>query len=128
MQDRHHVLFNRQEWGLREQSLYLRNQPLLIPTIDRDAHTELHRDCPAVPPLGYHALKRVVKLWEPGNTPLRAMANLSHAIEASTRNPFAHRIEKELAHLAAEAIDLQRPYIMDGMSSEKTFIDLGGAA
>lgn len=123
--DAHHVLWDRASWTLRKESLYLRDQEMLIPMIDREAHNELHRNCPPVPALGYYALRRTMKLWEPDRSPLRSMANLTEAIGASTRVPQAHRLEKELASLTIQAIDLQAPYIREGLSSEKVFIDLG---
>lgn len=122
--DRHHILFPNREWSLRREGLYLREQETLKPVIDRDVHNELHRNCPPVPLLGYHALRRTMKLWEPGETPLRSLANLTEAIDASTRTPRAHRLERELAYLTIQALDLQAPYISEGLLRPRGFIDL----
>lgn len=122
--DKHHVLFDKASWTLRKEGIYVREQPSLKPAIDRDAHNELHRNCPPVPALGYYALRRVSRDFVPGSTPLRSMSNLTRSIEASSRHLNVHRIEKELAGLAVEAIDLQRPYIKEGLPNEATIIDL----
>lgn len=122
--DAHHILWDRASWTLRKEGAYLRDQPTLVPSIDRDVHNELHRNCPPVPLLGYHALRRTMKLWEPGETPLRSLANLTEAIDASTRTPRAHRLERELAYLTIQALDLQAPYISEGLLRPRSFIDL----
>lgn len=93
----------------------LRGIPSLIPTIDREVHEELHRECPPVPLLGAHALRGVLNRFTPTNDVLRDMDGLMSAIEQSTRDYRFHPIERELAGLAIEAIDLQRPYIIDGI-------------
>ncbi len=128
--DGHHILFNRQEWRLRPEALRIREHPSLIPNLDRDAHEELHANCPAVPPLGYYTLVRVAKNWYPQRDTLRSMDELMHAIDKAADHPLAHDIERGVAHLAVEAIGLQRPYVAEGLiiPTIRTVIDLGRAA
>lgn len=61
LQDRHHILFNRQEWRLRPESLAIREHPSLVPAVHRDIHEELHGACPAVPALGYNTLIKIAR-------------------------------------------------------------------
>lgn len=113
--DSHHILFNRQEWTLRQDSERLRETKSLKPLMDRQVHNELHRNCPPVPALGHIALFRVARDFQPSNDTFESMDSLMLSIESAARSPKAHLIERELAALTVRAIDLQRPYIEDGI-------------
>lgn len=115
MRDRHHLLNPRMEWSLRPQAAKLRGTPSLIPRIDREIHEEIHRECPPVPLLGVYALRGTLERFVPTHDTLKDMDNLMSAIESSSRHRMVHPIERDLAGLAIEAIDMQRPYIMDGI-------------
>lgn len=114
--DRHHILHHKQEWTLREKAELLRESPPLIPSIPREVHNEIHANCPPVPLLGYHALARTLSSYVPlwGDT-LGSMDNLMFAMEEAQSHPRAHAIERDLAELAIQAVDLQRPYIREGL-------------
>jgi len=114
-QDRHHLLFSRQEWTLRPDAERLRETRTLVPVLDRSLHNEIHATCPPVPLLGYYALRLVATRFEEGNNTLQSMDNLMSAIDVSSRHPRAHQIERDLAQLAIQAIDLQRDYVADAM-------------
>lgn len=111
--DAHHVLHYKKEWTLRDQAKDIRNYPSLIPTIPRQVHEEIHRNVPPVPLLGYHALMRVQRDWVRDRDTMQSIDNLLIAIEGASRHERAHPIERELALLAMEAIDLQRPYLKE---------------
>lgn len=115
MRDRHHIINPRAEWTLRPAGREIRNTQSLIPRIDREIHEAIHDECPPVPLLCYNALKLTVQKFEPVHNTLKDMDNLMSAIEQATRHPRTHPIERDLAGLAIEAIDLQRPYIMEGL-------------
>lgn len=115
MRDRHHILNSRVEWTLRPHAAKLRGTPSLIPTLDREVHEELHRECPPVPLLGAYALRGTLERFVPTHDVLRDMDGLMEAIERSSRHRMVHPIERDLAGLAIEAIDMQRPYIIDGI-------------
>lgn len=115
MRDKHHILHSRQEWRLRSESRQLREHPSLVPTIDRELHNEIHRECPPVPLLGYHALRSTLELWTPRRDTLQSIDNLLFAISETNRHPRAHPIERELGMLAMEAIELQKPFIRSGV-------------
>lgn len=113
--DRHHIVHERREWSLRPEANFIRESPGLILPIEREAHNELHRNCPAVPLLGYHALLRTRSLFEEGDDQLQSTEHLMTAIEQASKHPKAHIIEKHLAELAVWSLDLQRPYIADAL-------------
>lgn len=113
--DAHHILHNRQEWTLRPDARRLRDRPTLIPRIERSIHNEIHATCPAVPPLGYYALRLVAERFHEGKDTLSSMDNLMAAIEVSSRHPRAHQIEKDMAQLSIHAIELQRPILSEAI-------------
>ena len=121
--DAHHLIFPRQEWSMRKESLYLRSTPSLIPHLHRTIHNEIHRECSPLPLLGFYALQRTLKHFEPTDETLSSMDNLAFAIEMSSRNPKAFPIERELGELAIEALLAQRPYI-ESISNKRTVLDL----
>lgn len=111
MIDRHHLIHERVPWTSRPEARLLRETPSLVPRIDRELHNEIHRNCPPIPLLGYHALVRTLKAFEPTTDTLDTMGRLQAAIELSGKHPKSHRIERELGDLAVQAIDLQKPYL-----------------
>lgn len=125
--EKHHLLHSRIDWQARPDAATLRNTPALIPRIDRDVHKELHRDTPLVPLLGFHALRRTVKYFEPVyDDPLESMDELMGAMEQSGRDIRSHQIERELVRLAVWAVEVQKPYVREGMSNpNQMVIDLG---
>lgn len=110
--DRHHILHARQEWSLRPEAAALRETPQLIPLIDRDVHDEIHRLAPTVPLLSYHVMKNTVARFEPQPTTVETMDDLMLCIDRAARHPRAHRIERALAHIAIEALEIQRTVLI----------------
>ena len=110
----HHVLFERLEWSKRYEAKRLRNNHLLIPPIDGDVHCELHKDCPPVPLLGSMAIMMVSDHFEPGHDHMSSINNLLHAID-SIEHSKLHPVTKQLAQLALFAVELQLPYIREGL-------------
>lgn len=106
--DKHHILHNKVEWSARPQSKKLRESPPLVPLIDRDVHNELHRIAPAVPLLGYYALNRVAALYEPQPTTIGSIDNLLASILEASKHRKAHQVERGIADLAIQAIEIQR--------------------
>ena len=113
--DRHHILHNRVEWHSRPESAQLRETPSLMPMIDRQVHNDLHRYCPPVPTLGIYALQRVVRDFRPSTDVFQSIENLMTSIERSADHPRMHELEREMAYIAIDAIDLQRPFIKEGL-------------
>lgn len=113
--NRHHILHTRQSWQSREEATYLRQQPLLIPKMDNEVHNELHANCPEVPLLGAYALREVANNFERGSNPIETLCKLIWSIDNASRHPKAHRIERQLARLSASALELQLPYLREGI-------------
>ena len=109
---RHHVLHDRVQWNAVPLGKRLRCDSGLIVPLDRDTHDELHDECPAVPLLGFHALRNTLNYYNRTNNPIRNVDNLMLAIEKSANHYKSHPIDRELGLLAVEAIDLQRPYLL----------------
>lgn len=111
--DNHHLIFDRVSWTSRPEAKAIRENKSLIVRLDRAEHNELHKHCVAVPLLGYHALMRTNRLFEPQATPLASIENLMGSIEKAVDHPKAHPIERQLGELAVWALDLERPFIAD---------------
>lgn len=111
--DRHHLVFDRVSWSSRPEAKRIREDKSLIVRLDRIDHDELHRHTVPVPLLGYHALVRTFKSYEPGDTPLESIENLMGSIEQAVNHPKAHPLERELGGLAVWALDLERPFIAE---------------
>lgn len=122
--ERHHVLFHRKEHESRKDYKELRQKHGLIPKIDEEVHRELHENCPAIPTLGYQAIKHILRNYDDTSSYDKNITNLIRCIEEANDHPKAHRIQKEIGHLAMEALDLQRPYIRRGQS--RFLINIGG--
>lgn len=116
MKNKHHILFQRQEWTLRPEAEELRNTSTLIPELDYDAHNALHRECSFVPTLGFYTLRHVIREFEEGRNTMQSMDRLMRSIEDAARHPRATEIEQAIAELAVHAIDIQRPYIDEDRS------------
>lgn len=112
--DRHHVIFNKREWESRPQYKSLRENEGLIVPMDRDIHNELHRAVPFVPVMGYYGIMAVQREFYRDRTRLGTIENLMFAIEKSMEHPKLSDIERSLAGLALQAVDVQRPFIRQG--------------
>ncbi len=111
MKDRHHMLNTRAQWNSMDVSRELRSK--YIYHLERETHQELHANVPPVPLLGYTALFRVLNTIQPRHDPAHDIDDLLFSIDKATRQSNTHPIERELGLLSIEAIELQRPYIMD---------------
>ena len=108
MIDRHHLLHTRNHWTSTTESKALRNSYVF--RIEREVHDDIHQYCPAVPLLGYHALKSVLSNVRPTGEPLHDIDELTSAIELSSKHYRAHPIERDLGGLAVQALRLQVPF------------------
>lgn len=113
--DRHHILTPGKEWELRPESEYLRQHPSLVARIGRVAHSNLHAEVPCVPLLPYNILVKTARDYQSESCPLKSVESLMRTIEVSTALTHPHDIEQEMAQLTMRALDLQRPFIADGL-------------
>lgn len=115
--EEHHILHDRMSWESRETGKLIRRKRGLIAPLEHDLHAELHRDTPIVPLLGYHALYRIARDFQPqGLDYLANMDMLQQAITEAGRNPKAHPVERELGELTCYVLELQKPYIQESLS------------
>lgn len=115
---RHHILHVGREWSLRPEPRKLRELPSLVPNIDRGVHDELHNHCPAVPVLGICAMQRIAQEVRDTGDTYKTLDQLFLAVERAGRHPKAKPLERELGQLMIHTIQLQIPYIREGMIHE----------
>lgn len=113
--DKHHVLFNKREWESRPQYKELRQNSGLIVPIDRDVHNELHRSVSQVPVLGYYGILAVQREFYRGRTHIDTVDNLLFALEKASNHDRLSDLDRSIASVALQAVDLQRPFILDGL-------------
>lgn len=111
----HHILHDRLEWSLRDDANKIRELPPLKPRMDIEVHRALHKSCPSVPLLGRHALNLVRRDFYPSRDTFASLDDLFFAIENAGRHPKAHSVERNLASLVIGAIELQIPFIREGI-------------
>jgi hypothetical protein len=112
---KHHILFHKTLWKPTEQARSLRNQPLLIPRIDSEVHSALHREVSIVPLPDYNTLSRVQSDYRPFKDHITAMNGLMIAIQENLRRPRVDHLQRALGELTIHAIELQIPYIIEGL-------------
>lgn len=87
----------------------------LVARIGAGVHRELHQAVPGVPVLDIFSQQRVANLYIPTDNVLENMEAYMYAVEEAMSSPKSHSIERQVASLVIHAIDLQRPFIKDGM-------------
>ena len=113
---RHHILFSKSSWESNDVAKQLRRTGSLIPLLDNEVHSELHREIPLVPLLGRNTLYHVMcHLDIRGKHPLDAVDRLILAIEETKNSPKAKPLENDLADLTVRSLVEQRPYIQQGI-------------
>lgn len=115
MENKHHILHERAAWTANKDNLKLRNSLGLVATMDIYAHRELHRQCPSVPPLSTYLASLARMGYMPHPDPMRAMDNFMFAVQEASKHPRTHRIDRSLAQLTIGAVELQRPFVRDGL-------------
>lgn len=114
--NRHHLLHSRVSYESSRTTKALREQESLIFRMPIDAHDELHAQTPPVALIGHYAALGVLGRYNPTFNPTRDIDNLCLAIDKSTRGPQFHQLERDLAGLAIEGVQLQKPYILEALS------------
>jgi hypothetical protein len=87
----------------------------LVALMGADPHRELHSNTPGVPPLDIFAQQRVASIYKPTTDVLLNMELYMRAIEQAMASPKSHSIERQVASLAIHAVDLQRPFVREGL-------------
>jgi hypothetical protein len=87
----------------------------LIAVLDTDTHRALHRACPGVPPPDIFTAQRIRRDYVGHHDPNVAVERYMRAVESAIQSPKNHPIERALAELTIMAVDLQRPFIREGL-------------
>lgn len=118
----HHILFDRTQWESSELSLKLRDKSSLLVFMDIDEHRELHAHCPSVPLMSHYIQDMTLRELKSSSDPIIALSNLELAIERAQHRQQANDLEKRLADLTLEAIELQKPFIQTSPDHVKRVI------
>lgn len=112
----HHGLFTKSAYESQSSTKMLRNNQWLIMPLDEATHRELHVDLPALPLLSPNSAQSVLKNFRPvaGNY-IASMFSLMEAIGDANKHPRATPIEKEIGGLLINGLELQIPFIQDGL-------------
>lgn len=112
----HHGLWPAAWWTIYEPAARLRNYRETIPRIDRLAHTALHKLVTVVPLPDYRTLERVAKEFTPVvGDPISSIERLRDTFDVVTLRPDTNSLQRNLAGLTMNALDLQLKFIMDGL-------------
>jgi len=112
----HHVLFYDREWSVNPDSASVRQTHELIPPMYREPHDELHTAVPYVPTLGRHLMALVSRdLLVVRGDYIRSIESLMFEIEDKTKDRRVSALEAGVANLAVHALELQLPYIREGL-------------
>lgn len=115
MIDRHHLLFERNNWDATAPGRTLRATPSLIPKLDREVHEQIHRDIPSIPILGHAAMLAIRMRFNPTGDTLRDMDGFALAYDRATKSPRSHQAERDIAGIAIEQFLKQKAYVMEGI-------------
>jgi hypothetical protein len=118
----HHIVHPAKEWTLRPEAQRIRETKSLIPRLDPEVHNRLHRNSSPIPVLGYHALQIVQREFEPTEFVLETVDALEYAIEQAGKHPRAYRVERGVARLAIEAIEMQRPFLEEALQAPEDLV------
>ena len=87
----------------------------LVALMGADEHRALHSAVPGVPVLDIFAQQRVASIYKPTHNILDNMELYMLAVEEAMASPKSHSIERQVASLAIHAVDLQRPFVREGL-------------
>lgn len=113
----HHVIFYRSLHECMPVYKKFRERRMgLIARLGAGVHRELHDAVPGVPLLDIFTQQRVARMYKPtGENVLENMELYMFAVEAAMVSPKSHTVERQLSSLVLHAVDLQRPFVKDGL-------------
>lgn len=112
----HHTLFNRAAWESHEATKSLRNNRWLIPPLECQVERQIHADIAVVPLLDPVTAIHVRQDFQPveGNF-VASMYSYIRSVENAIRHPKSSALQKTLGALSAQAVELQIPYVEEGL-------------
>lgn len=111
----HHLLYCRNSWESMPHTRKLRQKPELILPMDKDVEEELHRSIVTVPLLDHYTASHANRLFVPTSRYMSSVHNLISAIDEGASHPRTQPLERQLAELTIHAIELQIPFIQEGL-------------
>lgn len=115
----HHLLFTRTSWESSVATRKLRQLPNFIIPMHEEVEEILHKHVTTVPLLDQYTARHAYREFVPQTSYIGSIYGLMTAIEAGTRHPKATQIQKRLGELTVHAIELQVPYIREGMTATR---------
>jgi len=85
--------------------------------IDLDSHYEIHRELSFVPIPDIHMLGRIASNFVRHNDPIKKYDLFLSNIEEAIDHPRATSLEQEVGRLTLLALEIQRPYLVQGLIS-----------
>lgn len=114
--NKHHVQFPRALHEAHPDTKDIRRNQWLIPEIDIDVHTALHGLIAIVPVLDRYTAARVRRDFVPiKGSYIGSIHELMSTIDEASRHPKAGPIEFSNAQVAIHALELQIPFIREGL-------------
>lgn len=121
--DNHHTCHDSMSWEARLESLAIReNSSMIAYGMGRKAHELLHYMTAAVPVPNVHTLQYVASRLPSGLDVINGIDAYSSLVEQAGKHPKAKYVEKELGQLSIQAMQAQKPYILDGLPSARRII------
>jgi len=112
----HHVVFTGATQNSQPATAEIRSNKWLRPPLQWIAHRAIHEVVATVPVLDHYTADRTLRLFEPKpNDYIGTVYNLMFAIEEAIQHPKTQIIERGLGELAIAALEIQIPYIKDGL-------------
>lgn len=112
----HHILFSKRLWRSQDPTMKLRENQWLKPPMYDDAHAALHEAVGIVPVPDWNMGQLILRQFEPVRGDyFKSVDNLLLAVENVARNPRSDAVQRELGHLIVQAVDLQRPFVQEGL-------------
>lgn len=112
----HHVNFYRAAWNSHEATKHLRAIPELIPPLEKAAELACHKAVAIVPVPSPQSAFFIARNYEPvkGNYVASMFAYVS-TLEDAIKHPKASTLERALTALTAQAVEMQIPYVKEGL-------------
>ena len=112
----HHILFSRRLWRSQDPSLKLREQQWLKPLLDDEVHLALHKAVYGIPVPDWDMSQSILSHFEPSvGDYVRSLDNLLTAVENTKHDRHTNVIQRELGQVVLHSIELQRPFIIEGL-------------
>lgn len=81
--------------------------------MSQNNHDRIHEAVPIVPLLGHHTLMNVSHIWTPEGETIEDIDNLCLAIEEASTPNRVHSLEKNLAELVIEALQIEKHVLIE---------------